>query len=45
MLVEAEDACLPPTAVPTERILKIRGAEVSVVLSGSASFMPMSAIW
>jgi len=45
LLVETEGACLPPTAVPMERILKIRGAKASVVLSGSASFMPMSAIW
>lgn len=45
LLVETEGACLPPTAVPMERVLKIRGAEASVVLSGSASFMPMSAIW
>jgi hypothetical protein len=45
MLVETEGACLPPTAVPMARILKIRGAEASVVLSGSASSMPISAIW
>jgi hypothetical protein len=45
ILVETEGACLPPTAVPTVRILKIRGAEASVVLSGSASVMPTSAIW
>ncbi len=45
MLVETEGACLPPTAVPMVRILKIRGAEASVVLSGPASAMPTSAIW
>jgi hypothetical protein len=45
ILVETEGACLPPTAVPTVRILEIRGAEASVVLSGSASLMPTSAIW
>jgi hypothetical protein len=45
ILVETEGACLPPTAVPMVRILKIRGAKASVVLSGSASLMPTSAIW
>jgi hypothetical protein len=45
ILVETESACLPPTAVPMVRILKIGGAEASVVLSGSASAMPVSAIW
>jgi hypothetical protein len=45
MLVETEGACLPPTAVPMVRILKIRGAQASVVLSGSASVVPASAIW
>jgi hypothetical protein len=45
ILVQTEGACLPPTAVPMARILKIRGAEASVVLSGSASVMPTSAIW
>ena len=45
ILVETEGACLAPTAVPMVRILKIRGAEASVVLSGSASVMPTSAIW
>jgi hypothetical protein len=45
ILVETEGACLPPTAVPMVRILKIRGAQASVVLSGSASVMPTAAIW
>jgi hypothetical protein len=45
LLAETEGACLPPTAVPKEQILEIRGAEATMVLSGSASFMPMSAIW
>jgi hypothetical protein len=45
ILVETEGACLPPTAVPMVRILKIRGAQASVVLSGSASVMPTLAIW
>ncbi|HEY6314763.1 MAG TPA: hypothetical protein VIY52_28730 [Streptosporangiaceae bacterium] len=45
LLVETEGACLPPTTAPMVRILKIRGAEASVVLSGSASFMPIPAIW
>jgi hypothetical protein len=45
ILVETEGACLPPTAWPMFRILKIRGAEVSVVLSGSTSVGPTSAIW
>jgi hypothetical protein len=45
ILVETQGACLPPTAVPVVRILKIRGAHASLVLSGSASVMPTSAIW
>jgi hypothetical protein len=45
LLAQTEGACLPPTAVPVVRILKIRGAEASVVLSGSASSTPMSATW
>jgi hypothetical protein len=45
LLVETEGACLPPAVVPVERILKIRGAKATVVLSGSASVMPESAIW
>jgi len=45
ILVETEGACLPPTAWPMIRILKIRGAQASVVLSGSASVGPTSAIW
>ncbi len=45
LLVETEGTCLPPTAVPKEQILKVRGAKAHVVLSGSASYMPTWAIW